>query len=649
MICNDIKNLDNARNNITTTISSLTKLIMLITGIEKLETFVTNKQYKEAANAIEASNDIMEYFKEYKHVTQVNALYLKKDALCNKLQSAILDEFASTIELLPNNSERLYEGCLAINAIGDSAVFELKSWFTQYKLKPYETVFDPKNEKAIEFSETERRFEWLKPTLKDYDRLYVDVFLPSWGIKSQLCQEFCRITKLQLNDVLMLNSEGVKKIDVEVLVKVLNSTVRFEENLHEYLLAEYPGNAGNENNNTKKINLTSGIEGRDVVGEIKMKYGIGNNENNAQSTFTRKDPNMCPKYRPFRVLRVISETFDPYMNSYVTKEIQKIKENIQTQKQNDRIEGQLYVSSLYLFNNIKQAMNRCLSISKGGPFLELCNKFKEVFKEYNQSILQSKVNVKSTTKIDVVEIKSIAYVINTSDYCISTIGSLTQSLQDKIEEEHKHKINYDDILDCFRTTYKTAYDILTSTLKNELCDTLKTSFLTSNWASDTLSTEISSFVIKIYKTIENYFINMKDILQEAFICHFLNTIPQLVVQILLMYLYKVKKINENGAQKMLMDITELKEMIINIYVVVVTLPEGQSKENDSGFVCLKMFVKKEFDKIENRLKCLGSVEEEIGNAYKNFVENKSKEDFEKLIMIRGIKKSDIVDYDKIFN
>ena len=87
LICNDIKNLDNARNNITVTISSLTKLIMLITGIEKLESFVKEKQYKEAANAIAASNDIMEYFKEYRHVTQVNSLYQKKDALCNSLLS----------------------------------------------------------------------------------------------------------------------------------------------------------------------------------------------------------------------------------------------------------------------------------------------------------------------------------------------------------------------------------------------------------------------------------------------------------------------------------------------------------------------------------------------------------------------------------
>ena len=49
-----------------------------MTGIENLESFVKEKQYNEATNAISASNDIMEYFKEYRHVTQVNSLYQKK-------------------------------------------------------------------------------------------------------------------------------------------------------------------------------------------------------------------------------------------------------------------------------------------------------------------------------------------------------------------------------------------------------------------------------------------------------------------------------------------------------------------------------------------------------------------------------------------
>ena len=42
------------------------------------------------------------------------------------------------------------------------------------------------------------------------------------------------------------------------------------------------------------------------------------------------------------------------MNSYVTNEEKKIKDIIINLVQNDRLEGKLYISSLYLFNNIKQ-------------------------------------------------------------------------------------------------------------------------------------------------------------------------------------------------------------------------------------------------------------------------------------------------------
>jgi hypothetical protein len=59
-------------------------------------------------------------------------------------------------------------------------------------------------------------------------------------------------------------------------------------------------------------------------------------------------------------------------------------------------------------------------------------------------------------------------------------------------------------------------------------------------------------------------------------------------------------------------------------------------------------MKKEFGKIESRLKCIGSSVPEMGNAYKTFVEDKSKDDFDKLIAIRGAKRNDIHEYEKIF-
>ena len=161
--------------------------------------------------------------------------------------------------------------------------------------------------------------------------------------------------------------------------------------------------------------------------------------------------------------------------------------------------------------------------------------------------------------------------------------------------------------------------------------------------------KIEEYGKEIYKSIEKYFMLIKDILQEEFLCHFLNVIPKILTEDIQSFLYKIKKIDQAGAEKLLFDIYELKEMIKKIYNLVVKSVPGQNKDNDSRYTCLNMIIGKEFGKIESRLKCLGSSIKEIGNAYKSFVENKSKEDFDKLIAIRGIKKGDINDYEKIFN
>lgn len=645
LICNDIKNLDNARNNITITISSLTKLIMLITGIEKLESFVKEKQYKEAANAIAASNDIMEYFKEYRHVTQVNSLYQKKDTLCNSLLNTICEELKNDIGLLPNNSDRLYDACLAINAIGDKAIGEVKTWFTQYKLAPYESLFDPKAEKPIEFSETEKRFDWIKRALKEYDKLYDDVFPPSWGFKSQLCQEFCRITKLQLNEILMMNVEGVKNIEVEVLVKVLNTTISFEKSLNEYLISEYPLSEEDKKNQSKFLDLT-------VIEEIKSKYSDNKRERNPN----RKDPNSNPHYRLFRVNGIISESFEPYMNSYVTNEEKKIKEIIINLVQNDRIEGKLYVSSLYLFNNIKQAMSRCLTFSKSKTFFDLCIKFKEIFLFYIEKILNGKFNlnfygneINKNKNLKQNDFTPICYLINTCDYCITTIGALTSSVQEKIEEKYQNNISYDDIVGKFREIYKKCFDLLSTDLKNSVESQLQTGIVKKNWVlANSNARDTNAFVVGISKILNEEFNLIKNILQEEFLCHYLNVVPKIISESLIVYLYRIKKIDEVGAQEIYTNIGELKNIILNLYYVVVKPVPGQNKENDSRYNCLNMILKKEMSRVENRLKTLGSIVAEFGNAYKNFVEDKSREDFDKLIQLRGIRKNDIVDYEKIF-
>jgi hypothetical protein len=78
-ICSEIRSLDYAKKNITFSITSLKRIIMLsntisnnqciVTGIEQLRGFCINKQYKDAAHMIDATNELCLYFKDYKDIS----------------------------------------------------------------------------------------------------------------------------------------------------------------------------------------------------------------------------------------------------------------------------------------------------------------------------------------------------------------------------------------------------------------------------------------------------------------------------------------------------------------------------------------------------------------------------------------------------
>ena len=136
-ICNDIKSLDNARGNITNTISMLTKLVMLINGIENLETTVKNKDYSECAHSVDAANEILELFKDYSEVKQIKELMTRKTNQCKALSAKVIQEFKNTYQNLPDNENRLHDAAKALNSLGSYDVDVLRKWFAETKLRDY--------------------------------------------------------------------------------------------------------------------------------------------------------------------------------------------------------------------------------------------------------------------------------------------------------------------------------------------------------------------------------------------------------------------------------------------------------------------------------------------------------------------------------
>lgn len=89
---------------------------------------------------------------------------------------------------------------------------------------------------------TERRYAWIARTIKDFDKQ--NVFPEYWGVHCQIYYEFCAVTRLQITDIL----ESLKDIDVAVLMKSLQATLKFESKLTDDLKKKYEEWLGKKDN-----------------------------------------------------------------------------------------------------------------------------------------------------------------------------------------------------------------------------------------------------------------------------------------------------------------------------------------------------------------------------------------------------------------
>ncbi len=88
-----------------------------------------------------------------------------------------------------------------MNAIGGQALNDLRSWYCQFVLDPYKELFEPGKPDAT-FDKTKRRFAWFKRTSKEAAERYQDLFPADWQINELIAYEFCRMTKLHIDQIL---------------------------------------------------------------------------------------------------------------------------------------------------------------------------------------------------------------------------------------------------------------------------------------------------------------------------------------------------------------------------------------------------------------------------------------------------------------
>ena len=326
-VCRDIKSLDIAKRNLTLTVTALKRLVMLITALEQLRSTAECRHYEQAASLIHAVEELSSHFQELSHVARVADLLERKAAVLGDLKQQILDDYmclhggigsATRQESLPEGWGSAAAKC--VDALGPGMKREVVTQFCLRLLEGYKDIFQPPKE-ASGLETAERRFAWLKRTLREFDDKYKSQFPESWRVPCGLCDLFCHVTRQHLVEILDTSHHTV---DPELMVRVLLKSIDFE----------------NELARKWSVDVEPEETGGAAPAQLLLKYPdvlsnkAGGSGRSASSKPAKEPAEFAPRFRG-----IISECFDAYLSTWVKHEEKQLVEVLQSLTSTDKMVG----------------------------------------------------------------------------------------------------------------------------------------------------------------------------------------------------------------------------------------------------------------------------------------------------------------------
>jgi hypothetical protein len=141
-MCKDIKLLDTAKHNLTTSINTLRKFSDLMTSLDNLSMFCAERKYKDASFCLKGVNDLVAFFEPYKDIPQVSALLAERDDTMGKVRNQIIDDFKLFFRGLSKyGEETLKDGCHLAEVIGHKFMNKLMTMPAEHMLNPYRELY----------------------------------------------------------------------------------------------------------------------------------------------------------------------------------------------------------------------------------------------------------------------------------------------------------------------------------------------------------------------------------------------------------------------------------------------------------------------------------------------------------------------------
>lgn len=595
-ITGEIFKLDNLKKNLIVTMNVFKRLQILSYSIGELNQLLkTDYDYKDIYDHFSNTKQLLEFFKPYKSIDEINKLHLVMAKIETKLVDNIFIDFEQTfVHNMPRKDLR--HGCLILELIDKKQKDKLLYWFYNLQLKEIKSIFNNFDE-AGSLDNLNRRFIYFHNTLKKMKSGYNNIFPDDWDIIMELSKLFCEITK---EDIIAKLDQ--RKISSETLLNCLNETLEFENSLNSQL----------KSNDFTRI----------ILRVFEPYLSIWINE---------QDKLLNSKLVEFYSVSKIPQEFQS-SNSYQDfTNVLKINSipNISN-------------SSTELFKTYNKLLIQGLRWSNGKIQIDLANLFNKYLAEYHNRILAPVINMEQPEPTESNQLEAIKYltmVLNTGDYIINNLDDLYNKLNNVITPEYKGKFSFDNLKTMYLNLINRAIINLTDVIANDLKFSWR-QFENNDWNSNESSDQVSNYSIDMKNClVKNCRIILPLIIRDSYIRSFCNKIVELMIKDFANNLKKIKPLSILNIEQIITDTNDLKQLLLRLPLYSNPNYDEKSNEEEEGNQYYERFVNSQFQKLDTLLKLLLTptlpIDNLIGN-YFNLIHDKSLRNFKKFLSLKNL-------------
>jgi len=493
--------------------------------------------------------------------------------------------------------------------------------------------------------------------------------------------------------------------NVTILLKALQKTMLFEKEMTAWLQREYGTKFFDDDDDENKKQHLVGEDGEplefDEAGNavaagsaegIRIKYerrmnerkkreeqelykshnGVGDDGTTdvvaEELLKTNDEANKISIVAP--LIGLASNHFEKYMGPYIALEEQNMDDQLKESASDKTVDtrGSLPVvtSSTNLFLYIKNSITRCTTLTKGKTLFLLYRAFQRILRKYAKLLehnfpstmsgpaamigglsiagLTSGISsggLKDVYRIPAGEEVTICHAIDTCDYCVDTIEALQDLIIDKIVDKYKEKIDMSGEEEAFHDVAATGIRVLVSGLIQRTDQEFK-KMCNFDWATLEGVGEESSYVRAMHSTIQPFVLTVKNTLPNSYFRNFCDQFAMAFTNAFYNTITRCKRINETGTQQLLLDVYNIKTLLLKLPVLENDTGSASSPGKSSAIapaIYTKM-VANQFQRIEILLKLVGTPSDLLIDNFKVQWQGGSAMDLQTIMNLKGIKRNE---------